>query len=570
MLTETFKKSIAAALCRIGGVTAGYAAKLAEMGFDDTKLLCRLMVYHEQVAAEQQTDNQRQAILYDSPAGFGDDTLWQEIIGQGRERFNKYDGFTKGFRTNPSGASIVRIGRELHMTIDEINNVLTSYDLQTISFHRTDDLLFRYAGAKGWPYQRFVAELGYDNRAQGALPELTGENDNWDSAVATRRNRHYLQQLCDAVEPWSEHPYPTIIEVFQDSERNASGAPRRAMMRLLSWFSADGYHAYSAEDQHQYARSRRGRGASVFHMLHEAAGMQKLELEAADVRMVIKCVMKTIDAMMKMANLSEKRRKTTRKKIDDYKWREEAQQIITSAVSLELRKRIADETERKRFTCNVDDILGILREGQALQDSGTKDMDVRESCIKFQIVRNTLYRLLIACDEMNVRRHMVSKITETLLPAFGQLVEPFTEERVREQLGKVFWLKKHNERVSEPSRGFLILLAVYTYGFSLTHDMSVDGVRQVISETLNYSGYLPLGSSKFDKMIVALVEESVDRFVSASRPADRESNWQDAVRAAWKHLAGQYSPRELAQMRITSLTSGNWNYNMLSTHGGKK
>ena len=66
---------------------------------------------------------------------------------------NNYAGYRTAFRdSNPIAGRIMHVGLSLYMTVEEINGILLSYDLQTISWPCVDDMLLRYAAEKEWTY----------------------------------------------------------------------------------------------------------------------------------------------------------------------------------------------------------------------------------------------------------------------------------------------------------------------------------------------------------------------------------------------------------------------------------
>ncbi len=575
ILTETFKGKIISILRQINGVSSKQAEDIAEMKFADTQKLCRLMAYNETVDFEHQLAKQKKAILDDDCSLFDDDSLWTRIEKLGTARFNLYDGFADKHLHNPSGATIVRIGRELGMSTDDINSILSSYDRQTISFHRTDDLLFRYAVAKGWSYQRFVQELNFPdsepNSTIVAKDNSVAKNDSWDSSFATRMNCLRLQQMCDSNEDWSEHPYQEIINTFQENERNANGAPRRTMLKLLGWLSTDYFN-------NQYPGNKKCRSKrvpSAFRMLCEMAA---LDVESVNQEEIVNCVISIVDKILTITYQPIGRQIPSLEKLNDLPGYDYALKFITLSVEREIRNRITDEKEKKDFSCDVNYILDILSKGNALKESLITSTTDREPLIRYQIVQNVLYRLLIVCDEHNVRENVAQKIKDDILPAFGDLFRGLQGDKqgdkIKASIWEVFWLKRRNERTSEPSRAFLILLALYTYGFSLAHPVgseNTDSIKKYISDILDSSGYIPRGNSLFDRTIIDLVEKITCYNTFPFHLDQRKDEWCAAVEEAWKHIAEQSNSDTIDQICQHSLTSGGWNYSELPKRGkGKK
>lgn len=578
MLNETFnetlKEKIISTLCRIEGVSLSEA----KVWINDELKLCQLMVYNETV--ESGLDQQRKAILARDPSKFGDDELWKKISKSGLDRYKHYDGFGDHFQNNPSGATIVRIGRELGMSTDDINSILSSYDRQTISFHRTDDLLFRYAEAKGWTYQRFVQELNFS----GGEPNSTivAKNDSWDSSFATRMNRLRLQQMCDSKEDWSEHPYPMIIKTFQENERNANGAPRRNMLKLLGWLSVDyfccGYEVQNPKDNTPYNPKH---APSAFTMLCELAALDMDSIQSANHEEIVNCVINIIKKLLSIASQTSCRQIPSVEEISNLSGYNDASKLITLAVEREIKNRITKTEEKNKFSCDVNYIVNMLSQGKALEKFCIESTTDPESLIRSQIVLNVLSRLLIVCgqkimyDKDGVPQNVVWKIKDDILTVFNALFMFPPKEKIAPQIRSVFLLEKQGRRTSEPSRAFLILLALYAYGFSLVSPIgknSADSIRKYISDILDSSGYIPLGNSLFDRTIISLFQEAIHCCPSASTLFDRRENWCKALKEASERIVAQNPElKKKLERKLKSLTSGGWNYSELPKRDkGKK
>ncbi len=224
----------------------------------------------------------------------------KEEAGDAKKGFENvaYQVFIKYFKdTEFDGRSIARIGLGLGMTVDEINRVLLSYGKQTITWHRVDDLLFRYAAEKGWTFAHFQrayeqyliyrADMekkqtaGADTLAAGSTPILPDAGKRRDSAYMTRFNRRRLEDLLHASAEAEDDAqvYQKLHAYFIDTERTASGAPRRALAKICRWAHGDFSLQYVSEllEQEDGGRVVFGecpdtKAMTAYQMMMEAAG----------------------------------------------------------------------------------------------------------------------------------------------------------------------------------------------------------------------------------------------------------------------------------------------------------
>ena len=220
----------------------------------------------------------------------------------GKKTFDNiaYQVFIKYFKNSEfDGRSIVRIGLGLRMSIDEINRVLLSYGKQTVTWHRVDDLLFRFAVEKGWTYTHFHSVytdyLNYraavETQAQttdcvvpapAPLSPLVDDMERRrDSAYMTRFNRRKLEEMIR-----STHEAKDDIEIckmlhayFIDTERMANGSPRRTLAKICRWAHGGFSLKYASALLEQEEKSTacfgacpESRATAAYQMLMEAAG----------------------------------------------------------------------------------------------------------------------------------------------------------------------------------------------------------------------------------------------------------------------------------------------------------
>ena len=270
--------------------------------------VCWLIEYNEAVPVPERTPADRVSIL--NAASFKDlmslklpETFVaaiQEAVQIGNPAYQFFNKYFK--ETAFDGRSIVRIGLGLHMTADEVNQVLLSYGKQTVSWHRVDDLLYRYALGKGWSYDRFERVLqeylsyraSEEKEMQQNLqpsemgnPTFTGQTDQRtnlkeDSAYLTRFNRKKLEGLMHLPDTENDAKiYKMLHAYFIETERMADGAPRRCMAKLSRFAHGQFSAAYTAEllgretsSYEAFGDCPISRAIISYQMLMEAAGEQ--------------------------------------------------------------------------------------------------------------------------------------------------------------------------------------------------------------------------------------------------------------------------------------------------------
>lgn len=232
-----------------------------------------------------------------------------------------YQVFIKYFKdTEFDGRSIVRIGLGLGMTVDEINRVLLSYSKQTITWHRVDDLLFRYAAEKKWTFAHFQrayeqylvyrADMekmqtgGGDTLAAGSAPLLPDVGKRRDSAYMTRFNRRRLEDLLRASAQAEDDAqvYQKLHAYFIDTERTANGAPRRTLAKICRWahgnFSLPYTADYLEEEGHvEFGECPNTRAMTAYQMMMEAAGETPETIQYASPEAACAMVNRVIQAL---------------------------------------------------------------------------------------------------------------------------------------------------------------------------------------------------------------------------------------------------------------------------------
>ena len=291
----------------------------ASLTDDDTLLpMCRLIEYNESIPEEQQSAQDKIDLFGKPHAIPAHLTLYRE---RANTAMNNYVGYRTAFREcSPNASSIIRIALGLHMTIDEINSVLLSYDLQTISWHRVDDILLRCAVSKRWTYQAFSAALSaYRKEAEDSQPDAAAEEESAlmsDSAYVTRMNISLFNTLIAESETDTAAIIKKLHALFAASERACAGAPRRTFLRTIRFtqgsFPESGF-ADDEEDEEEEddlqdagARVRRaklpacppGKVNAAFYLMHEAAGMLPPAALPDNARKTINQVISAIDDML--------------------------------------------------------------------------------------------------------------------------------------------------------------------------------------------------------------------------------------------------------------------------------
>ena len=247
----------------------------------------------------------------------------KEETGDAKKGFENvaYQVFIKYFKdTEFDGRSIARIGLGLRMTVDEINRVLLSYGKQTITWHRVDDLLFRYAAEKGWTFAHFQrayeqylvyrADMekkqqgGADTLAARSAPVLPDAGKRRDSAYMTRFNRRRLEELlCTPTEAEDDaQVYQKLHAYFIDTERTANGAPRRTLAKICRWAHGDFSLPYAAEYLEEEGRVVFGecpntRAMTAYQMMMEAAGETPETIQYASPEAACETVNRVIQAL---------------------------------------------------------------------------------------------------------------------------------------------------------------------------------------------------------------------------------------------------------------------------------
>ena len=317
LITKVFREAMMKALARETGRASladacpwlAEALPLAEregVSMDALLPVCWVIEYNETIPEEEKSPEQvirllnvktHQELAEQFPA------LFRALAAQksGKTAFENlaYQVFIKYFKeTEFDGRSIVRIGLGLRMTVEEMNLILLSYGKQTISWHRVDDLLFRYAVGKKWTYGRFarVYEEYLAYRAQMEQKELTGGAENKgdgkpallqssekrrDSAYMTRFNQQKLQSILNDPRGYGDDSqvYKTLHAYFIETEKTAGGAPRRAMAKICRWAHGDFSLAYAAHllDKEDGGKLTFGectdtKAQTAYQMVMEAAG----------------------------------------------------------------------------------------------------------------------------------------------------------------------------------------------------------------------------------------------------------------------------------------------------------
>lgn len=187
---------------------------------------------------------------------------------------NLRDGY---WDKDPDGRTLARICFGLCMSVEDTNEVLLSYGMKTISWHRPEDLLFRYALKKRWSSQTFddaimllkaLEDTADASQPHPAFPPLPG-TVCVNSAQMTLNNMAGFNRLLSAS---YQDVRAIVADLRQLSDRTIqsySGAPRRELFRI-----ARGLHG-DLDLTEVYADGlgscNKSRAQSAAYMLQEAA-----------------------------------------------------------------------------------------------------------------------------------------------------------------------------------------------------------------------------------------------------------------------------------------------------------
>lgn len=315
MMTKAFEDAIRSALLRIPGMTP----KFIDEHLYPLSHLCRLIVYNESAQPATKSDAERLLMLSGS-------AVLPEHLEAVRAKANTFVNNNAGFRTDfkssmPSARSILNVGLSLHMTVDEINSALLSYSYQTISWHRVEDLLLRYAVAKGWLFTTLqgvmwdyhhnylkspkaaavtAGKKAPANAGNGATREIAQALPDVNSAYLTRQNISiFYEEFVKAANDYTV--YERLHELFAPAERASNGAPRRVFLKMTRLLQGGfcRYIVFSPEvkDAH-FKRCRTSNVQSAHFMLYEAAGLTPPDVPPKEAALRLTRVITAIDDLL--------------------------------------------------------------------------------------------------------------------------------------------------------------------------------------------------------------------------------------------------------------------------------
>lgn len=674
MFTQAFKESIISALARSLPCLNRSAIYATLMDGDALLPMLRVIEYNEAFPQQSQTEEER-LLFFCHPTDLPAHLMY--IREQANTAMNNYVGYRTAFReSSPNASSIVRVGLGLRMTVEEINSILLSYNLQTISWHRVDDMLLRYAVEKGWTYRTFTEVLEsyrfYRNTTDAKAIKQSDGTENAkasDSAYFTRMNQSRFSGI--AAQSFIEHAdiYKKLHALFASMERSSSGAPRRAFLRAIrftqsSFSSYDLFDSESEEDVEGEETNRRlrlpkcpkAKVQASYYLVHEAAGIAAADASYENARSAVNGIISAACDLLYFTGLYSSE---TVAEPEDQISISKQQQYQLHLLAVQQRRTLRQATLRDTDSCELilraisrDLPQGILFNSYPMHDR--KERIIRQmidiastvqapphSGAREESYRSSLYRLLLCCglskarrllDEavMNILRCMgltifpaiptgsdaaqkarmlmrelgytaeqqqqfsqyLTSLDETEIKAFTGnvlLAQAVTERSVKDQLSDILDIFDPSRRNSEPSRGFLMLIALYTYGYAIRGNSRVftpDHARRYVSQCLKSAWDIAfLGREKEDRLsetVYQLIDSAfalhytsppsnaplAEQWISALSSAC--SAYRDALRSSELSILQRYIENGHVKLvrsitcsnplMMTKLVSGGWEF----------
>ncbi|MGN0779727.1 MAG: hypothetical protein ACI4MJ_11295 [Aristaeellaceae bacterium] len=646
MFTQAFKDAILAALLRISTIQA----ELAVSKLDTLSSICRLMAYNEAEDLPEKNDQERLIVFINAqplPSHL------EDVVQRGHAMMKNNTGLRTAFEAiQPSGSSVIRVGLGLRMTVDEMNGVLLSYHLQTVSWHRVEDMLLRYAVEQAWSYAAFQravaayrvyrASAGISRGASSAAAK--GLSDS-DSAYLTRYNMSIFYREVASAKHQDDAVYKKLHELYAPIERSSSGAPRRTFLKMIrflhSQFSGsiqdsceekdavqeDAWAEQDTENmrghEQSFGKCPHKRVQAAYCMLYEAAGLVPPEVSPEKAEMVVNQVIRaiqdimaprdplhTLDIAEPKAWFDEQQKKDYARKREEALRRSTLQRstyedatscdLILRAIERDFpqflrRSYSQDATPEVMKRCITDVALSVQRVG--LQRNAFD-----RSC------RSSLFRLLLCCGCSSVRPLLFGSVAQ-VLRCFGFAVVParpagqpkeqivelarqlrytprqlqrlelslsrmtpsriskvlhtmfvpqcITQRHLQDQLSAILNVFDPQRRNSEPSAGFLMMMAAYTFGYAVHNDRRAFHRERAARYVLNrlkeaWSGLNP-DQLKQEPHYSTMLQLMDDAFAQLERQpltdAPLSEQWLDALHGACARHSEQCREADLTMLQ---------------------
>ncbi len=522
---------------------------------DFMKAICRLIAYNENDELQEKSDDIRRRIL----RGEVPPEVWSRIK-EAAEKLYANKSLRAYEREKPKGATIVQLCMGLGVSIDEVNMVLQSYGEQMISYHRADDLLYRYALAKGWSYNRFRRELlkpklheEVATTCAESMQELDSHERN--SAMLTIQNSNFLQWMLIQQES-TVNPYEMFCNLTQDEKWSSNGAVRRVFLRACGTMKQAQHEVPDKEAHndwvmkevhHKCTKCMSPHSKCSCIMMNEAAGYSVTVKNDKD---DVNAILTVIDSLVRRCHLEA--------------LKTDAPAVLYTATVLEREMRKALPTDMhpagdgiaarfehiKSFLAKTADEIGAMEKAQWI---------IWRSQV--ECINSTLYRLQICAASKKARVEFSAMLWEWLSAFEENQKELVSKKNLSTKLNPLFSFDtKPDIRNSEPSRQLLIWMLLYAPPvYLLYQEQCAARIQEYISEQLQAAMLLPLGTEDNDRAVIDLIQEAASRLPHANF-REYHCAWHNTcLMEAYQSMV----PNSRKMLCISRLVEGGWNYKTL-------